>query len=221
MSTTNRFASLDDLVVGVYNEQAFEAVKDMVAQFPKPGVLLLYGPSGSGKTALLREAVSEIIEDNPDFKMLWQSSEDYIRLLIAAIKGKDTEAFQRGYIGRQLLVIDNLEDFGGKSVTQTGLAENIAGAFNSGAQVFLAANHYCKPLKVESMLREMISDFTVVDLALPDQLTLERAWISFGKSIGISSSAEYMEYFHKSEVQHFRALNGLLMTYLTKYNKQF
>ena len=216
MSTTNGLASLDDLVVGDNNEQAYKAVKNLVAQFPKPGVLLLHGPSGSGKTALLRAAVAEIIEGCPGLKMLQQSSEDYIRLLIAAIKEKETEAFKRSYIGKQLLVIDNLEDLGEKSATQTGLAEIIANAYNSKAQVFLAANHYCKPLKVEAMLREMIPDFTVVDLTLPDQLTLERAWISYGKSFGISCSSEYMEYFHKSEVHNFWALNGLLQSYLTQ-----
>lgn len=153
--------------------------------------------------------------------MLWQSSEEYIRLLITAIKASETEAFKRSYIGNDLLIIDNLEDFGGKPVTQTGLAENIAEAYNSGAQVFLAANHYCKPLKVEALLREMIPDFTaVVDLALPDQITLERAWISYGKSLGIPS--DYVDYFCRSEkVNNFWALNGLLQSYLTKYNKQF
>lgn len=221
MNTNNGLASLDDLVVGYNNDQAYKAVKDMVAQFPKPGVLLLYGPSGSGKKAMLRAAVAEIIEGYPSLKMLWQSSEDYIRLLSTAIKRNETEAFKRSYTGLNLLVIDHLEDFGGKPVTQAGLAEDIVDAYNSKAQVFLAANHYCKPLKVEAMLREMIPDFSVVDLALPDQITLERAWLSYGKSLGIPCSTEYMEYFHKSEVHNFWALSGLLQTYLTKYNKQF
>lgn len=222
MSATNGLASLNDLVVGDNNEQAYKAVKNLVAQFPKPGVLLLHGPSGSGKTALLRAAVAEIIEGCPGLKMLWQSSEDYIRLLIAAIKEKDTETFKKSYIGKQLLVIDNIEDFGGKSEMQTGLAEIIANAYNSKAQVFIAANHYCKPLKVEALLREMIPDFSVVDLALPDQITLERAWISYGELFGLPCSTDYVDYFRRSEkVDNFWALNGLLQSYYTHVNSSF
>lgn len=221
MSATNGLASLDDIVVGNNNEQAYEAVEDMVAQFPNPGVLLLHGPSGSGKTALLRAAVAEIIKGHPDLKMIWHSSDDYIRLLIAAIKDSETDAFRRNFIDNDLVIIDHLEDFSGKPVSQTGLAENIAEAYNSGAQVFLAANHYCKPLNVEALLREMISDFTVVDLALPDQITLERAWISYGKSLGICST-DYVDYFRRSEkVDNFWALNGLRQSYFTHINSSF
>lgn len=217
MALIDMNASLDCLIVGDSNSKAYAAIKEMVAQYPAPKILLLYGPSGSGKTALLRAATGEITKGYPEVRMLWQSSEEYIRLLITAIKASETEAFKRSYIGNDLLIIDNLEDFVGKPVTQTGLAENIAEAYNSGAQVFLAANHYCKPLKVEALLREMIPDFTaVVDLALPDQITLERAWINYGKSLGLPCSTDFIEFFHKSEVQNFWALNGLLQSYLTQ-----
>lgn len=216
--------SLDGLIVGDSNSEAYRAIKEMVAQYPAPKILLLYGPSGSGKTALLRAATGEITKVYPEVRMLWQSSEEYIRLLVTAIKASETEVFKRSYIGNDLLIIDNLEDFGGKPVTQTGLAENIAEAYNSGAQVFLSANHFCKPLKVEVMLRQRIPDFTVVDLTLPDQLTLERAWINYGKSLGIAYSCptDYMDYFRRSKkVDNFWALTGLLQSYYTHINTQF
>lgn len=220
MNTNNGLASLDDLVVGYNNEQAYKAVKDMVAQFPKPGVLLLYGPSGSGKTALLCAATKEVKKQHPKARVYWHASVDFISEMVSAIRADEIDAFRDRDI--DLNVFDNLEDLLGKNATQGYLARLIADAYHSGAQVFLAANHYCKPLKVEAMLRKMIPDFTVVDLALPDQLALERAWISYGKSLGLPCSTDFMDYFHRSDdIKNFWPLNGLLQTYLAKYNKQF
>lgn len=219
MSTNNGFASLDDLVVGINNAQAFKAVKDMVTQFPKPGVLLLYGPSGSGKTALFRAAITETKKHRPEARVFWQPSADFISEMVSAIIADEKDAFRD--IDIDLYVIDNLEDLLGKSATQGYLARKIADAYHSGAQVFLAANHQCKPLIVEKLLRDEMVCLTVVELPLPDQSTLERTWLRYEPTHILSDASGYIDFFRKSNVDNFWTLNGLLKVYLAKHNKLF
>ncbi len=214
MSLKAGHASFDELIVSSNNEKAFTAAKEMAMRFPAPGVLLMYGPSGSGKTALLRAEREEISKWHPEHQMLWASSAQYMGELVSAIRAKATDAFYKKFVGINLLIVDNLEDFCGKSATQGDLAAIIARAYSSGAQVFLAANHHCKPLRIEMLLQGSISNLTVVDLGLPDQNTLERAWIHFGQVHNLPISSDYVEFFCKSNVKNYWALNGLLQSYL-------
>jgi chromosomal replication initiator protein len=77
--------------------------------------LLLYGGTGLGKTHLMHAAGNLMREQNPQCKVLYLRSEQFVGSMIEALRAKSMDAFKRRFRSVDALLIDDIQFFAGKA----------------------------------------------------------------------------------------------------------
>ena len=113
--------TFDTFVVGSNNKLA-HAASLAVAESPAEAYnpLFIYGGVGLGKTHLMHSIAHFILDQNPDFKVLYVTSENFTNELITSIReGNDsTTEFRKKYRNIDVLLIDDIQFIIGKESTQ-------------------------------------------------------------------------------------------------------
>jgi chromosomal replication initiator protein len=119
--------------------------------------LFIYGGVGLGKTHLIQAVGNQILERQPDAKVRYVHAEKYVSDVVMAYQHKSFDKFKRYYHSLDLLMIDDIQFFGGKSRTQ----EEFFFAFNalveSHKQVIITCDSF--PKEIEGMEERLISRF--------------------------------------------------------------
>lgn len=80
--------------------------------------LFVYGGVGLGKTHLIQSIGNLLQEHNPDAKIGYLHAEKYVSDVVKAYQHKAFDEFKRRYHSLDLLLIDDIQFFGGKGRTQ-------------------------------------------------------------------------------------------------------
>ena len=124
LNPTFNFASF---VSGKANQLA-RAAGLQVADHPTSyNPLFVYGGVGLGKTHLIQAIGNHILAGNPEAKIRYIHAEQYVSDVVRAYQHKAFDDFKRYYHSLDLLLIDDIQFFGGKSRTQ----EEFFYAFNA------------------------------------------------------------------------------------------
>lgn len=102
--------TFDSFVVGKNNREAHAAALSACyypGKFNNP--LFIFGNSGLGKTHLLHAIGNYIKENRPDDKVLYIYSEDFVTLLIEAMKNKTVEEVKEKICSTDYLLIDDIQ----------------------------------------------------------------------------------------------------------------
>ena len=113
--------TFENFVIGDSNKFAHAAAY-AVSENPSNtyNPLFFYGGSGLGKTHLLHAIGNKIIKNNPNTKVLYVTSEQFINELINSIKDANykNELFRNKYRNLDVLLIDDIQFLGGKKMGQ-------------------------------------------------------------------------------------------------------
>lgn len=149
VNKVNEFFTFESLVHGNTNDIAYEACKAVTSHLGNANYnpLFIYGPTGNGKTHLLHAVGNEVFKNNPNARILYTTSERFTRSFVAALRGKNTEVFKKFYRSLDLLLIDDIQFFAGK----TGSQEEFFHIFNmlleGSRQVILTSDRFHKEIK--------------------------------------------------------------------------
>lgn len=102
--------TFDSFVVGKNNREAHAAALSTCyypGKFNNP--LFIFGNSGLGKTHLLHAIGNYIKQNRPDEKVLYIYSEDFVTLLIEAMKNKTVEEVKEKICSADYLLIDDIQ----------------------------------------------------------------------------------------------------------------
>ena len=83
--------------------------------------LFLYGKSGLGKTHLMHAIGHYVLQNSPDKRVLYVSSEMFTNELVNAIQNKKNEEFRNKYRSIDVLMIDDIQFIEKKDRTQEEL----------------------------------------------------------------------------------------------------
>jgi chromosomal replication initiator protein len=167
LDTRYRF---DNFVQGKSNELAY-AASQQVAK--KPGSaynpLLLYGGTGLGKTHLLHAAGNLISRSNPEVKVIYLHSEQFVSEMIQALRGNRIDAFKQHYRSAGALLIDDIQFFAGKDRTQEQFFHTFNALLDSQQQIILTCDRYPKEVDgIEARLRSRFGWGLTVAIEPPD-----------------------------------------------------
>ncbi|MEM8986051.1 MAG: chromosomal replication initiator protein DnaA [Pseudomonadota bacterium] len=134
-------ATFENFVVGKSNELAYAAAKrvaesDVVSFNP----LYLYGVSGMGKTHLMNAVAWEIRRKDPKRRVLYLSAERFMNEFINALRFRDTLSFKQQFRTLDVLMVDDVQFFGGKDSTQEEFFHTLNALIDQGRQIIISAD---------------------------------------------------------------------------------
>ena len=157
-SRLNPFFTFKTFVNGKANQLA-RAGAIQVAERPGSAYnpLFIYGGVGLGKTHLIQAIGNYVLSENNQAKVRYIHAEKYVSDVVRAYQHKAFDEFKRYYHSLDLLLIDDIQFFGGKNRTQ----EEFFYAFNalteSSKQVIITCDSY--PKEISGVEERLISRF--------------------------------------------------------------
>ena len=139
-SSKRRYAEFSDFVVGASNRVACGMAQDVVEDLGRYTPLYLYGSTGVGKTHLLESIVSAATSENPRTRVLFLSAEQFTTYFLEALHHNGLPSFRRKYRSVELLIIDDIHFFCGKTSTTIELLHTIDTLLRNGRQIVLSGN---------------------------------------------------------------------------------
>lgn len=157
-SRINAALTFDSFVTGKANQLA-RAAAIQVAN--NPGIsynpLFLYGGVGLGKTHLIHAIGNQVLADNPKVRIRYIHAEQYVRDVVTAYQRKGFDDFKRYYHSLDLLLIDDIQFFGGKSRTQEEFFYAFEALIAAKKQIIITSDTY--PKEITGMDDRLISRF--------------------------------------------------------------
>ncbi len=223
-SQLNPNYSFDNFLEGDSNRLARSAG---LAVSNKPGgtsfnPLLIYGGVGLGKTHLAHAIGVEIKEKYPDKTVLYISAEKFTQQYIDSIKKNSRNDFIHFYQIIDILIIDDVQFFSGKSGTQDVFFHIFNHLHQNGKQVILTSDK--APVDMQDIEQRLLSRFKwglSAELQSPDYET--RISIIKNKLFrdGVEIENNIIEYVAKSIKTNIRELEGAIISLIAQssFNK--
>ena len=218
----------DSFVVGGYNQFAYAA---SVAVAEAPGEiynpLFLYGGVGLGKTHLMHSIAHHILEQYPNKKVLYVTSETFTNELIDALKsGTVMNAFREKYRNIDVLLIDDIQFIIGKVSTQEEFFHTFNHLHMSGKQIIISSDKPPKDIEtLEARLRTRFECGLIADISSPDYETRMAILRKKEEADGLKKyhiPDEVMQYIASNVKTNIRELEGSLnkLIFLHKLKNQ-
>ncbi len=144
-------------VAGKANQLA-RAAGMQVAEHPTSyNPLFVYGGVGLGKTHLMQAIGNDILGRNPAAKIRYIHAETYVSDVVRAYQHKAFDDFKRYYRSLDLLLIDDIQFFNGKSRTQEEFFYLFNTLIEAHKQVVITCDTY--PKEISGIEERLISRF--------------------------------------------------------------
>jgi chromosomal replication initiator protein len=158
ISRLNPGFTFDTFVTGKANELA-RAAATQVAERPGAAYnpLFVYGGVGLGKTHLIHAIGNHLNARAPDSKIRYIHAEQYVSDVVRAYQHKAFDDFKRYYHSLDLLLVDDIQFFSGKSRTQEEFFYAFNALVESHKQVVITCDTY--PKEISGMENRLISRF--------------------------------------------------------------
>ena len=119
--------------------------------------LFVYGGVGLGKTHLVQAIGNEILQRNPAARIRYAHAETYVSDVVRAYQHKAFDDFKRHYRSLDLLLIDDIQFFNGKSRTQEEFFYLFNTLIEAHKQVVITCDTY--PKEIAGIEERLISRF--------------------------------------------------------------
>jgi chromosomal replication initiator protein len=219
-SKLNPVLTFDNFVTGKANQLA-RAAAIQVAD--NPGVsynpLFLYGGVGLGKTHLIHAIGNQLLQYKAGARIRYIHAEQYVSDVVKAYQRKAFDDFKRYYHSLDLLLIDDIQFFSGKSRTQEEFFYAFEALVANKAQVIITSDTY--PKEISGIDDRLISRFdSGLTVAIePPELEMRVAILMRkAQSEGVSLSEDVAFFVAKHLRSNVRELEGALRKILA-YSK--
>ena len=208
--------TFDTFVVGSNNKFAHAAAL-AVAESPGSKMynpLFIYGGAGLGKTHLMYSIAHFILEQNPEKKVLYVTSEAFTNELILAIRnGNNSEisSFREKYRSVDVLLIDDIQFIIGKEATQEEFFHTFNELHLNSKQIVISSDKPPKEFEtLESRLRTRFEWGILADISTPDYETRVAILHKKEEADGYDIAPDVIDYIASNIKSNIRELEGAL-----------
>lgn len=158
ISRLNAAFTFDTFVTGKANDLA-RAAATQVAERPGTAYnpLFIYGGVGLGKTHLIQAIGNHLHARNPESKIRYIHAEQYVSDVVRAYQHKAFDDFKRYYHSLDLLLVDDIQFFSGKSRTQEEFFYAFNALIEAHKQLVITCDTY--PKEISGIENRLISRF--------------------------------------------------------------
>ncbi len=183
--------------------------------------LFVYGTTGLGKTHLVQAIGNQLLEHNPQAKIRYIHAEQFVTDVVRAYQHKAFDSFKRSYHTLDLLLIDDIQFFGGKSRTQEEFFYAFNALIENGKQVVITSDRF--PKEISGIEDRLISRFgwgLTVSVEPPELEMRVAILLKKAESESIALSEEVAFFIAKHIRSNVRELEGGLKRVLaySKFN---
>jgi chromosomal replication initiator protein len=183
--------------------------------------LFVYGTTGLGKTHLVQAIGNQLLEHNPRAKIRYIHAEQFVTDVVRAYQHKAFDSFKLSYHTLDLLLIDDIQFFGGKSRTQEEFFYAFNALIENGKQVVITSDRF--PKEISGIEDRLISRFgwgLTVSVEPPELEMRVAILLKKAESENIALSEEVAFFIAKHIRSNVRELEGGLKRVLaySKFN---
>lgn len=208
----NERYTLDSFIVGSGNELAFAACQ-AISQTPgaKYNPLFLYGGVGIGKTHLMQAVGNAILAKNPDAKVLYISTEQFVQEFVDALRFRKTTDFASYYRTADVLIVDDVQFIAGKEKMQEEFFHTFNALHQANKQIILSSDKPPKEIPtLEERLRSRFAWGMSIDMQIPDFETRCAIVQLKANNQAVELPTDVVEYLATNIQTNIRELEGAL-----------
>lgn len=203
----------DTFVVGNNNKFAHSASL-AVAESPGEAYnpLYLYGGAGLGKTHLMHSIGHFILEQNPEMKVLYVTSEEFTNEVIESIRSGNAAAMTKlreKYRTVDVLMVDDVQFIIGKESTQEEFFHTFNVLHSAGKQIVLSSDKPPKEMEtLEERFRSRFEWGLIADIQPPDYETRVAILRKNAENCDRKIDEDIIEYIATNIKSNIRELEG-------------
>ncbi len=211
-SKLNPGLTFDTFVTGKANQLA-RAASIQVAHNPGTSYnpMFLYGGVGLGKTHLIHAIGNHLLKEKPGARIRYIHAEQYVSDVVRAYQQKAFDRFKRYYHSLDLLLIDDIQFFSGKSRTQEEFFYAFEALLSNKAQVIITSDTYPKEMAgIDDRLISRFDSGLTVAIEPPELEMRVAILMKKALSEGIPMSEDVAFFVAKHLRSNVRELEGAL-----------
>lgn len=222
-SNLNSNYTFDTFVVGNNNRFAYSASL-AVAESPGEAYnpLYIYGGPGLGKTHLMHSIGHFVLNQNPDSKVIYVTSEEFTNEVIESIRNGNSSSmtkFRDKYRKVDVLMIDDIQFIIGKESTQEEFFHTFNALQAQGKQIILTSDRPPKEMEtLEERIRSRFEWGLMADIGIPDYETRMAILRKKAESDSFEIDDEALSYIANNIKSNVRELEGALNKLLAYNN---
>lgn len=210
--TLNPKYTFETFVVGKNNELAHAtalAVATDPGDYGNP--LFIYGGVGLGKTHLMQSIAHYILSYDPDFKIIYTTTENFSAELYKSIKTKTQEAFKEKYRNIDMLLIDDIQFIADKDSTMEEFFHTFNSLYDNKKQIVISSDKPPKDIVgIEDRLISRFKAGLTVDVKPPDYDTRLAILDRHAESENLNIEDKALYYIAENIVSNIRELEGAI-----------
>ena len=202
----------ESFVVGSSNQFAHAAAQAVAeSPFHSYNPLFLYGGVGLGKTHLLHAIGHQIVEHNPELRVLYLAAEQFVNELINSIRFDRMPAFRERYRTIDVLLVDDVQFLANKERTQEEFFHTFNTLYTSQKQIILSSDASPRNIPtLEERLRSRFEWGLIADIQAPDLETKVAILRRKAEVDEIHLPDKVAEFVARQVKSNIRELEGLL-----------
>ncbi len=213
----NPIYTFDTFVVGNNNrfaQTACLAVADTPGEAYNP--LYIYGGPGLGKTHLMHSIGNYIIQKNPNKKVLYVTSEEFMNMVIESIRDNRNDPtvmtkFRDKYRNVDVLMIDDIQTIIGRESTQEEFFHTFNSLHQAGKQIVITSDRPPKDMKtLELRIRSRFEMGLMADIGYPDYETRMAILRKKSEEKNVNLNDDILNYIADNIKSNIREIEGAL-----------
>ena len=208
----NERYNFDNFIVGAGNELAFAACQSIAANpGNKYNPLLLYGGVGIGKTHLIQAVGNAVRANNPDSKVLYITTEQFVQEFVEALRYRKTNDFATHYRTADVLIVDDIQFIAGKEKIQEEFFHTFNALHQANKQIIISSDRLPKDITtLEERLQSRFAWGMSIDMQNPDFETRCAIIQTKAQNNNVTLPNDVVEYLSTSIHTNVRELEGAL-----------